>query len=274
VKNPNWKDKQNKLKVSIAKLGIDQLLVHADSFKSLNFIDFGENQNENLKKHVELITSLSSCVALPKFNYDFPKNRLFNFDDFSSQTGAISEFFSQMHSKTTFDPMFALSYTSGFEAFSNYQKSIKTFNPSGVFSKFVSEKSGLLLYGAGLQSVTFIHYVEAMADVTYRYEKKFSGHVLFKGIKSNIEFISHFRPMGNHFDYDWKRITDDLIANDLIISLGKYCNLLDMKKLFQFWSQKMKDDHLYFLDKKTVSWVEPRLQKLGRRFERKDFERG
>ena len=55
MKNINWKTNQGLLKSAIAKLGIERLLVHADSFKSLSFIDFDDNEDENLKKHVALI---------------------------------------------------------------------------------------------------------------------------------------------------------------------------------------------------------------------------
>lgn len=35
----------------------------------------------------------------------------------------------------------------------------------------------------------------------------------------------------------------------------------------------MKENHFYFLDNKSLLWVEPKLQKLGRNFKHEDFER-
>lgn len=272
MKNIKWRQNQEALKNNIAKLGIEQLLVHSDSFKSLGFIDFGEDQNQNLARHLSFLSELSSSLVLPVFNYNFPKNRLFDFEHFTSQTGAISDAFKQIQPGKTFDPMFSMSYTSGLESFSRYEKTVNTFESSGVFSKLISSKSGILFYGADINTATIIHYVEAMSSVLYRYDKKFQGKVLIDGSSKDLTYISHFRPMGHYFDYDWKRIKTDLINNALVTSVGKHCHLFNAQQLFNFWCSKMNDDPLYFLDKKSLLWVEPKLHHLGRRFQCRDFE--
>ena len=89
---------------------------------------------------------------------------------------------------------------------------------SGVFSRLIGSNSGIL-YGADVRAATLIHYVEAMLSVPYRYEKKFTGKVSIDGIIKDLEYISHFRPMGYYLDYDWDRIKADLIRNDLVSSV-------------------------------------------------------
>lgn len=273
MKNTRWRQNQEALKINIEKLGIEQLLVHSDSFKSLGFIDFGTDQNQNLARHLSFLSELSSSLVIPAFNYNFPKNLLFDFNHFESQTGAISNAFKLVQPGATFDPMFSMSYTSGLELFSRYQKTVNTFESSGVFSRLTGSNSGILFYGADVRSATLIHYVESMLSVPYRYEKKFKGKVSIDGIIKDLEYISHFRPMGYYLDYDWDRIKADLIRNGLVSSVGKYCHLFNAQKLFNFWYLKMKHDPLYFLDAKSRLWVEPKLNYLGRRFECSDFER-
>ena len=102
--------------------------------------------------------------------------------------------------------------------------------------------------------------------------KKNLSKVSFDGIIKDLEYISHFRPMGYYLDYDWGRIKADLISNGLVSSVGKYCHLFNAQKLFNFWYLKMKHDPLYFLYFKSRLWVEPKLNYLGRRFECNDFE--
>ena len=115
MKNTQWRQNQEALKINIEKLGIEQLLVHSDSFKSLGFIEFGTDQNQNLARHLSFLSELSSSLVIPAFNYNFPKNLLFDFNNFKSQTGAISDAFKLVQPGATFDPMFSMSYTSGLD---------------------------------------------------------------------------------------------------------------------------------------------------------------
>ena len=47
---------------------------------------------------------------------------------------------------------------------------------------------------------------------------------------------------------------------------------IDAKSLLEFWQTKIKQDPFYLLDQKSKDWVIPMVEKLGRRFELKDFE--
>ncbi len=272
MKNSNWEKNQNKLRESINILGVNQLLIHSDIFKSLSFINHSERKDENIELHISFISSLTSNVVLPFFNYEFPKSRKFDFDNFNCATGALPIAFNLIYNNRTFDPMFSMSYISRLDDFSKYQDTVKTFSSEGIFSKLISENSGLLFYGADINTATIIHYVEYMTNVCYRYEKLFNGTTIFEGSKKKITFISHFRPMNNYLEYDWSKIKKDLIDNSLMISIGRHCHLLSMKKLFSYWQQKMKDNIFYFLDKKSLLWVQPKIESLGRSFKVTDFE--
>ena len=103
MKNANWKQNQEALKINIEKLGIEQLLVHSDSFKSLGFIDVSTDQNQNLARHLSFLSELSSSLIIPVFNYNFPKSLRFDFNHFKSQTGAISNAFKLVQPRATFE---------------------------------------------------------------------------------------------------------------------------------------------------------------------------
>lgn len=271
MNNSNWKANQKLLKNNIAKLGVDQILVHSDSFRSLNFIDFDENPHDNIRKHLKLINSLSDRIVMPVFNYGFPHSRSFDYDNFSCETGVIAAESLRFKVKKTFDPMFAMSYVDGLTFFSNIRRSVKTFGENGIFSKLVSDNSGILFYGVGIRSATLLHHVEALLGVAYRYEKKISGIAIVDGIERKLDFISHFRPKERYLDYDWEKIHKDLISNNIVKSIGRHCHLMNMSELNSFWLEKMSQDHFYFLDKKSL-WVKAEIAILGRNFRASDFE--
>ncbi len=273
MKNSKWAENQGKLQNVIAKFGLDSLLVHSDAFKALPYIDFDADTEGNMRKHIDFIYSLAESIYLPSFNYDFPKTRVFDYDNFQSQVGAIPEYYiNQNNCNRTFDPMFSLIQDVNNMAFINYRSKVSSFDVDGAFASFKNKGSGFLLYGTTVASLTFIHYLESYMEVVYRYSKTFSGYTLVGNEKRIIEFSSHFRPLGAHLDYDWKKISADLISDGVMFSLSKYCHVIDAQKLFLFWEEKVKTDALYFLDRASINWVEPKLELLGRKFLQSDFE--
>ncbi|MEY8213819.1 MAG: AAC(3) family N-acetyltransferase [Colwellia sp.] len=273
MKNLKWKENQAKLKNTIEHLELDNLFVHSDSFKSLNYIDFNGDVESSVRKHIEFILSLSNKIILPSFNYDFPRERLFNYNDFSCQVGAIPEFYRKNYSCfRTFDPMFSLIKNYGTSQLSNYQSEVCSFEQHGHFEVLTKKGSGILCYGTNIEVVTFIHYIESLFNIDYRYEKKFIGKVKIASEILPLSYKSHFRPWGKYLNYDWKKISDDLKGNGIMHSLSKYCHVIESRKLFLYWSERIQDDSLYFLDNKSCEWVKPKLDQLGRPFVQSDFE--
>jgi len=273
MRNVNWAVNQAELRKVISDMGINSLLVHSDSFKALRYIDFDQDVALNMQKHVDFLFSLCSSVHLPSFNYDFPRTRIFNYDSFDVQVGAIPTFYLETNDcNRTFDPMFSVIQGKGDTCFTSFRSQVTSFEQDGYFAKYRNEGSGFLLYGSTIASLTFIHYLEACMEVAYRYDKSFLGHTVIGQEKLEFEFKSHFRPLGNHLDYDWKKIENDLVEAEVMVSLNKYCHIINAHKMFFFWQDKLKNDGLYFLDDQSLGWVVPKLNELGRRFLISDFE--
>jgi len=273
MKNIKWKENQSLLKEKISDLAFSRILVHSDSIKSLSFIDFEEDTSLNIQKHINFLLSLSDEMLFPSFNYDFPKNKNFFYDNFECQVGVIPEFF-RKHNKClrTFDPMFSISGTKLDKKFCEYKKKINSFKENGFFQTFRGNGNGILFYGADLSSAAIIHYVESIMEIPYRYEKEFKGKALIDGTLRELIFKSHFRPFKMNLDYDWRKIYKDLSDEKILFRINKFCHILDSQKLINFWSEKLNNDLLYLLDNNSVEWVEPKLDLLGRPFIASDFE--
>ncbi len=273
MRNIKWKDNQVELKKVISEMGIDSLLIHSDSFKAMRYIDFDNDVDKNMQRHVEFIFSLCKSVHLPSFNYDFPKTRTFHYNSFKNQVGAIPSFYLEKYTcNRTFDPMFSVIQENNEMSFTDIKTQVISFEKNGYFSRYIKEGGGFLLYGTTIESLTFIHYLEACIGVVYRYDKTFKGHSIVGDDKCKLEFKSHFRPLGYHLDYDWKKLATDLVEAGVMVSLNKYCHVIDSRKLYLFWMEKLIVNNLYFLDGNSLRWVEPKLEHLGRRFLMSDFE--
>lgn len=273
VINTNWEVNQRVLEKKISESNISNLLVHSDAAKALNYIDYSIDPNENLQKHIGFIESLCENIFLPYFNYDFPKSKFYDVRLSKSEVGIIPNAFSdQKDYLKSFDPMFSLIGNNMKNKFTDYIDIVESFKEDGIFSILNNKDSGILFYGAKFSSAVIIHYVESLMNIPYRYYKEIHGQTLYKEEKKSLIFRSHFRPLNSYFDYDWKRIEEDLLDNQILQYVSKYCLFVNASKLVNFWSEMIRIDQFYFLDLPSKEWVIPRIEKLGRPFNVEDFE--
>ena len=137
--------------------------------------------------------------------------------------------------------------------------------------------SGLIHYGSKIDCTTLIHYAERISNnLNYRYDKYFKGKVyLNKNNFINVKLKYHVKPLKLYQNYDWKKINLDLIENNLLINYKhEKCNIVyfPISKVVDFWLNKLDDDILYFLDLKSKNIVNKKLDKIGNKFELKNFE--
>jgi len=122
-----------------------------------------------------------------------------------------------------------------------------------------------------------IHYVERISNVLiYRYDKIFRGKVIdFNNNNYKCDLKYHVRPMGLNLNYDWDKIENDLIKNNIIVKykqnrtqiiLGRIDRIVD------HWLKRLNDNKFYLLDTETFSIVQNIYNELERPFELSDFE--
>ena len=76
-------------------------------------------------------------------------------------------------------------------------------------------------------------------------------------------------------EYDHSRMLADLVdagVCDVWMPGPLQFIAASARLLVKFWTERLAEDSLYMLDQPTRRWVEPMLDKLGRRFELEDFE--
>jgi len=154
---------------------------------------------------------------------------------------------------------------------------LNPFGKGSAFDKLYKSDSLLMHYGSGIYSSTILHYAEyTSGTLVYRYDKLFSGSVICaNGASLPVDVKFHVRPLNRHLEYDWDKIEKDLVSNGITTLLHYESTriiICEIKKLIDFWKERLQADQLYFLDIKSKGWVEPLLQKLGRPFIINDFE--
>ena len=224
-----------------------------------------------------------ACVArerdvwMPVFNYEFPQNRTHDPENDRSQIGPFTEYFrTSVAQWRTSTPIFSYSGT-GQPPPGDPGPEIDPFGPNSAYQHLVEQDGVDLAYGTSLNSANVVHYVERMSGgPLYRYDKRFPGQVILKsGQTREVVLLYHVRPWGMGLEYDHPRILSDMADAGACWSWKPgplQFVVASTRTLVKFWSERLAEDPLYLLHSGSRAWVEPMLEKLGRRFEIGDFE--
>ncbi len=255
------------------------VMVHSDLTQATGAIKMSTNREEVLKAHFDLLSLAAHerDIWMPTFNYDFPSKRVFNVSADASQVGLLTEYFrTDIAGWRTPIPVFSFAGTGGQPPPQTNLKCIEGFGAGSTFADLYERSGTILFYGTSVKTATFIHRVEAASGgALYRYEKTFDGVVITDWGKHALTLLLHVRPLEAPIDYDWPRIQQDLFKAGILISieLERFrAQGAEVRPLFDFWLERVRNDPLYFLNRPSRNWVEQKVQFLGRRFELQDFE--
>jgi len=213
-------------------------------------------------------------IWMPTFNYDFPLSKEYDVHLTKSVVGALTDFFRTKHAAWRSEvPVFSFA-GEGEKPYICENGIIDAFGTNSVFGQLITNDGLIMFYGTDLLPATFVHYCEQISGVlTYRYFKTFEGKVINDNREKNVTLKFHVRPLRNVLEYDIKKLEHDLYAEGLLKDFTPFQTLLIKARHFsEYITDRMKEDTLYLLTEDTRSWVEPKLQKLGRPFLITDFE--
>jgi aminoglycoside 3-N-acetyltransferase len=207
-------------------------------------------------------------LVLPTYNYDFPFSNICDPISDRCQVGAIPEFARQLEGwNRTPAPVF--SHTS--RGPMNFSET----NPFGSESLFgILDRAGgqIALVGVGCRNLTFLHYVEELAGVSYRYQKTFKGKIKIKDNWEVTESSWHVRPKNFGLEYDFDGIQSLLIEKGALRQIHPQVLMGNSSEIRDLLLHSMSKDPLYLLDSATRKNVNRELDRLGHAFKLGDFE--
>jgi aminoglycoside 3-N-acetyltransferase len=207
-------------------------------------------------------------VYLPAFNYDFTKTKTFNVLMDLPQVGALPvAAMSREEWSRSKAPVF--SFLAKGEHPTTYNQ---PFSEHSLFSELVERKGKIHLLGVGFDSFTFIHHVEHVVKSPYRYKKQFNGNIICDGEESMASVEFHVRPKGLNLDYDFNKLEALLLKNFGALKVTSTNIQVDASAAFQIISDKLDEEPLFLLDRKSANVVRDKLDIIQRPFELEDFE--
>jgi len=219
---------------------------------------------------------LDKPTFLPTFNYDYCSSRVYDVFTDLCQVGVFNEFLRERYPlQRTETPVF------NFLALGNHSfsmsNSVNPFGLSSLWADLSNCESWICFLGAGFDVNTFLHHVEEMCNVGYRYIKSFPGKICKESQCKSVEFHFRVRPIGDVVDYDWERLERDLKEKNLIfedrMGLGKI-KAFRAKKVLAYWSEMIEKDELFLLTEASRKKVRSLRQKYGYPFLFENMEEG
>lgn len=190
------------------------VLVHPDAIVAAQFPEPSDSRNSGdrldmLIDAIEAATGVDGTLVIPTFSYSFTKGESFDVASTPSAVGMVSERFRVRPGvRRTSDPIFSVA-CSGPRAEELCAIPVKEcFGSESVFAALHRMNACIVDLGCSLsRGGTFVHYVETMHGVDYRYKKEFSGTgITPDGHTTHTSVIYNVRDLNRKSGGDLRRL--------------------------------------------------------------------
>jgi aminoglycoside 3-N-acetyltransferase len=232
----------------------DLLLVHSDitTFGKLALFD----RNALCQALVDALQNsvgVDGTLVMPTFTYSFCKHLTYDVDVSSSTVGVLTEFFRKLpNTVRTLHPIFSAGISGKLSK--DLQKiDMDAFGENSIFGRVHAKKGKLAFLGTSLQACTFIHHVEQMHGVPYRFIKTFPGIIKQSNKEFETEATYLVRYLDRNVNLDLKRFEQHLLKigkmTEVKIGEGRLL-VVDAEELFIEGCKLLDQDIYYFLKEK------------------------
>ncbi len=116
-------------------------------------------------------------IIVPTFSYSFCNGEIFDIDHTKSRVGIFTEYFrKQPDVSRTKHPIFSVAIW-GKHKNDLLAVGQDSFGKESIFGKIHKLRGKIIFLGAPFASCTFLHYIEQVKRVPYRYIKEFGGKI-------------------------------------------------------------------------------------------------
>lgn len=173
---------------------------------------------DDILEKLQQLTGEEGTLLLPAFNWDFCKGIGYDYYRTPVKTGALpkaalkrGDFFRTAH------PLYSFAvWGMGTEELMKNQ-SKDSFGPGTIFEKLYERQAKVLVIGLSpLAGITYIHHVEQLVGVPYRYNKEFEGdytdqnglcqrrtyRMYVRDLEMNPQHINGFQPLAVQMERD------------------------------------------------------------------------
>lgn len=182
---------------ALKKSGIhngDNIFVHSNLgfFGKLLGVNDAESYWSIYKEAIFNVLGTEGTLIVPTFTYSFCWNKIFDKEKTPSTVGIFSEFVrNDPESFRSEDGNFSVAAIGANAEYLTKDAPEHSFGQNSFWERLLNVNGIICGFNVGIMYNTFIHYVEKLIAVPYRYDKKFPGKSM-KGGKLEDGIFIHF----------------------------------------------------------------------------------
>lgn len=246
----------NDIREVLTRIGADDcdsLFIHSDIM--FGNVPKGFKRGEYLRILYDVLQGLSARnIIVPAFTYSFCNKEEFDVQKSKTSMGSLSEFIRKQDGRyRTVDPL--LSFSVPYALKSRFENLSSHSLGAGSGFDILNQMDGVkfLFFGAKQgECFTFVHYVEKMLDVPYRYDQPFTGIVVdYEGCRREVTQTIHTHCYGVKIPENYNYFEDELMDRGIVKKerLGNSTvSCIDKDDAFHQISDKIEKDPFYFVD--------------------------
>lgn len=157
----------------------DTLFIHSDIFFGKTPVDF--NRREYMQVLFQVLNDLDvKNIIVPTFTYSFCNNEVYDVKKSKTSMGALSEYFrKQLGRFRTMDPLLSLSVPETMKSEFDHVSAHSLGLGSGLDVVHNLKNVNFLFLGVPMgECFTYLHYIEKILDVPYRFDLPFEGEII------------------------------------------------------------------------------------------------
>ena len=232
----------------------DKIFIHSNIgfFGKLKDTNDSSKYYESFKNAIFEIIGSEGTLVVPTFTYSFMNNEIFDREKSSTVCGMFSEMVRKdPESIRSIDPNFSVSAIGMDSNFFTDNLPNHSFNSNSFWDRLLQKNGKICNFNFDSGS-TFFHFVEKTLNVSYRYNKKFSGKI---STNQKIQDTTWF-----HFVFDHERknhwpnfVKFSKKAKNLglvkIANLGKgQITCISARDIFDLIKNELKNDPAFLID--------------------------
>ncbi len=268
----------SQLTALLCREGFGPMLLHSDLLR-IGVLDRAKSRTEMLEDYRQLLLHCldGRPLLVPTFNYAFCRTGIYDPSVDRSEVGALTEHWRAAGAPRTLTPVFNFCLSNA-DDFEQSHPSVNPFDEGSTFGLLVRRNATVVFLGAPLHANTMIHYVEEIAQIGYRYIKRFPGIVILK--EGVLETTLHYRVrplLPFAVEYDWPRLTDDLARVGILrcAEVGNGTALCyRAQDLVEYWSIMLDQDEMFLLTDRSRAATKELYQRHGRPLHWEKLEAG
>jgi aminoglycoside 3-N-acetyltransferase len=230
--------------------------IHLDM---LGLTKLGRNNIDRLNEFCDLLEEIEKKkgnICIPTYSFSYTKNEDYNILKTPCvNVGTVSEHVRKRHpEKRTVDAIFSYIIYGDKISGNHFEVSdYETFGEGSIMEEVFNLDGYIWAIGGVFKNSTEIHFIEKMLQISYRYDKIFSGQIIDKEGKAHEQQITYFcKNFDYNLWYDFKNLENDLRDDGLIETFKSegypfFISGIKFRTLYDYVEQKIKKDSNYFL---------------------------